>query len=175
MPSSIVVTIDPGLTGTGVAIWDALLWDMVQVPPFKTFNIYPSHPDRYWTDKFRHITQELEGYILTSSNVPGLLEVKHVVCEFPDYWVGDAKGQAAMERGDILKLAALVGGFLSMANALGVAVPTVVSPREWKGQLGKEAVEARIVRHFGEDACRKYTSHTWDAVGIGMWAKGIQL
>jgi hypothetical protein len=168
-----MIAIDPGITGTGVAIYygrESKLWGVAE-PPAYVCNIYPAHREGTevtWQDRMTHVAAQVKWLFDFSGFV-----FSECVCEFPDYWTGDAKGQAAAVNGDIMKLAALVGAILHMASERNIPV-TLVSPRVWKGQLPKEAVEYRIRKMLGAEATKDYKSHTWDAVGIGLWAKGVR-
>ena len=49
----------------------------------------------------------------------------------------------------------------------------LVTPREWKGQTSKEVIERRITARLGVEETSKIVAHALDAVGLGLWLKGV--
>jgi hypothetical protein len=82
---------------------------------------------------------------------------------------GSAKGYAVAASGDLVKLSCLVGMIAGLCKAMGIII-YLVPVAKWKGQLTKEAVIYRIEKILGK--CT-YEKDEWDAVGIGLWAKGL--
>ena len=71
----------------------------------------------------------------------------------------------------VLKLGILVG---SVMASLPEDVECRLLPvRTWKGQLPKRVVIDRIRRCLGNNACDGFEKDVWDAVGMGLWRKGL--
>lgn len=161
--NSRLVAIDPGLQGTGVAVWeeDTLVKaEVIRVPS--------SGRDWSWPRRADHIATQLMSYL------PGLAYLENrkntvVVCEYPEAF-GGVK-MMAWKTGDLVKLAFLVGLFSGrVAPAHFIPVPV----NTWKGQLPKQVVIDRLTKRIGKLRVRQLNiqTHAWDAVGIGMWARG---
>lgn len=88
-----------------------------------------------------------------------------VVSEFPAYH-GSPLG---WQTGDLQKLTFLVG---VIAGVLQPRTFTIVTPREWKGQMPKDVVIRRLIKRFGSEATIDWKKDAWDAVGIGLWKLG---
>lgn len=69
-----------------------------------------------------------------------------------------------------MKLVFLVGGLGHVARRVSGVLPVFITPEEWKGQLPKKVVLARLAKAFGKD--RKFRDHEADAVGMGLAAQG---
>lgn len=70
---------------------------------------------------------------------------------------------------DLLALSLVVGGVLALHKG-----GEIVRPREWKGQVPKNLMTARILRQLEPDErelCKKINDNhnVLDAVGIGLW------
>lgn len=76
-----------------------------------------------------------------------------------------SKSQISGLQGDLFQLAYLVGGYCSKAEQRSVPFK-IINAVEWKGQLTKEAVEARVKR-LNSKLIFKDT-HAMDAVAIGF-------
>jgi hypothetical protein len=156
-----MVTVDPGLNGTGVALWH-------RKQLVKTFVITPPRGDDLGGRMF-FILNEIQASCLSPAEkreIPDTLYGWHVAIEMPAYQEG-ATRQMGWKTGDLQKLTLLVGYLC--ADDWGAV--TLVTPREWKGQLPKAVVEQRIVRTLGADRCAALgvKTHAWDAVGIGLY------
>lgn len=180
--SRVILSIDPGITGTGVAVWMPDEWGENSLP-FDAFNIYPSGMlDSFplwagglhsayandWQSKAEVICAKLANHLLKRKHSPMI-----VFCEFPEYMEG-VRGHTAAVSGDLLKMTYLVGKLSEWARNEGSRfIP--ITPGEWKGNLSKGVVERRICRLMPEAGIQGYKSHTWDAIGIGLYAKGVSL
>lgn len=99
------------------------------------------------------------------------LKTKDIVecwIEGAETWEMSAKSLAAAERGNTFALAYMVGGYTSLCYKNGV-VPHIVKPSKWKGQLNDIRLAHRLKMLIGE----KYPQHIQEAVGVGMWVKGV--
>lgn len=157
------ISIDPGIAGTGIAIWSRKDWDF-NVPPLYVTNLMPQDHLDWVLNSERHV-KRLKAILEEWNVITGTIE-------FPQYFQS-ATGHAATADGKIYKLACLVGAFMGCIWDFGGGIEPVLV-NEWKGQLSKDAVIARIKRKCPEICNVSYPieSHSWDAVGIGMWAKG---
>jgi len=156
-----VLAIDPGINGTGYALWE-------KQPKGKTLRPVPSEVgvlrkrfDSYVTTA-NWIADQLEGY-----GTANLI----VTCEFPEFQTSASRSMGWM-RGDLQKLTYLVG-VLGRTFRGGSFEPVPVS--QWKGQLPKDVVTRRIVQELGTADCERLgiKTHAWDAVGIGLWRLGV--
>jgi hypothetical protein len=97
--------------------------------------------------------------------------IECVYCEWPSHMEGERGGVTA-RGGSLVKLAYIVGVMAEASRQRRVPfVPVPVI--QWKGQLSKENIQHHIRRILGERSCLPFKSHAWDAVGIGLWARGM--
>lgn len=159
-------SLDPGISGTGVAIWKDSEWKDRAALPVLTENLYPSARCTDWTERAETIGRKL---LELFNRYPPLF----VYCEFPEFQ-DSAKGYAVATKGDLQKLTFIVGFFAAMAWEKRAAfVPYKVSV--WKGQLPKPVVISRIIERIPGISEMKVSSHSFDAIGVGLYAKGIRL
>jgi hypothetical protein len=160
-PTQLMVTIDPGLNGTGVAVWNAERLVMSAVLSLR--HKIASHEN--WLHRISILDRGVEDYLrpLTS-------QMKLWVVEFPELHGGIA-GEASLRRGDLFKLAALCGRLTRTAHTLGASVE-FVHPTAWKGQLPKRVVIQRIRKFMGANAPPQLRDHESDAIGLGLWMQG---
>lgn len=96
--------------------------------------------------------------------------VRVVYCEMPILFEGEF-GHAVVAKGDLQKLTALVGAFLGVCSIHGIRFKPILV-NEWKGQMPKPVVNRRIRAILGVDT-KAYKRDEWDAVGVGLFAKGF--
>ncbi len=143
-----MITIDPGMTGTGWAIWDnGRLQRYGVITPPKNFK---------WQDKCLCVVKQLRALGWT-------MEGRQEAYVEQPALMGGAKGDVTARSGGLVKLTLLVGMIMNELDAKGVEV------RDWKGQLPKEVVEKRVRELLPK--C-KAKSHAIDAVGIGLYILG---
>lgn len=146
------ITIDPGISGTGYAIWDSrwkLLHHGVLLPPASLL----------WELKAYNLIEQLLGLVTSNSCVEGYIEMPQLF--------QSAGGLVTANSGALVKLSWFVG---MVCGGLRPHCPLrPVEVNQWKGQLPKEVVIRRIQRVL--PSC-KATSHDWDAIGIGLYIKG---
>lgn len=155
-----VVTIDPGVE-MGWAVWDCAKWT-VKCAPIETGVITRRAPT--WgvamKKSVRALFNELDRFWIVDSFI-----------EWPAFFQS-SKGQVSARSESLVKLACAVGwvaGYLDVRNVNNTFIPV----NQWKGQLTKPAVERRIKRILGADACKGFSSHDWDAVGLALYAQGF--
>ncbi len=157
-----VMFVDSGSGGTGWAVFDVLVCaNPLRAKPV-TVDVITSDADT-WQMRIAQIAEDLP--IMCRRN-----DVYHVVIEWPVLWAGSEKSHAAAASGKLLQLAAACGALIQgihlMRRAVGIML---VTPNEWKGQLTKHAVDARIMRAIGE----AYPNRVSDAVGMGLAVMGL--
>ena len=115
--------------------------------------------------------ENIEQIFYMSKKLNGILrQYKPLTCyiEGVTVWADSLKSITSAVRGNLIKLAYLIGSYSHTCELNGVAV-RIVTPQEWKGQMSKEVVAKRVYRAvhltFPND-------HITDAVGIGLYALG---
>jgi len=156
-----LLALDPGIRGCGVAL-------------------------------FRDRTLGWCAYVRSGSKAPDLLgvldmaqavvgwvepqEVHQLAVEWPQVYAG------SKQKGDPNDLIALAGVVAAVCTRFPGAVVTRYKPRDWKGQVPKEVIQARIlgdvrpgrlsieeVSAFRDAACPPSLQHNvLDAIGIGL-------
>jgi len=159
MQGDVVLTIDPGLGGTGVVAWDMNDWhnDLRSMNfQIQRFNMHTKE----WTIGSADIVADLKRWAHK-------MNVVKMYVEFPQAFQS-AVGQSAINRGDIFKLSFLIG---CIRGAFPYAAFEPVRVVDWKGQLPKEICIKRIKRLIPPEKWPKST-HEYDAIGIGLYLKG---
>jgi Holliday junction resolvasome RuvABC endonuclease subunit len=165
MKNSIRISIDPGIGTTGYAVWSNSDWDKL-VKPLQT-GILRGSSVNDWQLRAERTAQEL-FQVINSLQETGT--VIRVYCELPADMEG-AKARMVSKEGNIIKLSIMVGMIYRVCCELGIPVE-FVPVRSWKGQLPKEVVARRIAEKLNV-AIDLYPSHSNDAVGIGLYCKGV--
>jgi len=161
-----IVTIDPGTKTTGVAFWDRETWKDL-VPPTDVFAIAASSANNWYT-RMAGIIDALDGLFAERT-------VLRAYIELPTF-MQSHKGQTAAKSGSLVKLSAMFGAvYMSCHNIAAKVKPVRIV--DWKGQLPKNVTERRIRKRLGNLEHEggigvSVPSDCWDAVGIGLWAKG---
>lgn len=160
--SAVFVSLDPGQR-TGVAVWSEEARAR-RVPPISAalWTGGLGSVATTWEQRCQALSGRLENYLRGTN-------VSRVYCEMPAFFEGE-KGHAAAAKGDVVKLAFLVGVYAGICHGQRVGF-SVVPVRDWKGQLPKTVVIERIKRKLGK-GCGLYHGDQWDAVGIGLYVKG---
>ena len=151
-----MLSVDPGLQGTGWALWDhtGCLIKVGVITPSQTKPLFSRC--RWIANKLQEIEFDNKDFL--------------VVCEYPKFF-DSAMGQMVARRGDLVKLATLIGVIAGRCKSSSF-MPVGVN--EWKGTLPKTVVERRIRAIIGEKKCVRLgiKTHAWDAVGIGLYKQG---
>lgn len=159
-----LIAIDPGLQGTGVAVWH--LGKLVEA---RVIDVPSKLRGLPWTERAEFIATAIEQSLFARIGLQYRAAEFTVVCEFMEGF-GGAK-MMAWKTGDMQRTVYLIGlisGRIWPARFVPVNVGT------WKGQLPKHIVEERLRRRMGPALVKKLDPqlHAWDAIGIGMWARG---
>lgn len=155
-----VMCIDPGLGGTGIAFWQELCKPMDATDPDHCM-LASAREDLLWLTRVKHITDEVVAVIKTC-------KPDWVVIEFPELWASSEKSFTAAARGDLFKLTYLVGEIGREVWGITFRPPVLVTAGQWKAQMRKPVVHARIKRALG----LRYEEHIADAVGMGLSIMG---
>lgn len=156
---STLLALDPGLRGCGVALF---------------------RQDRTleWCAYVRSGSKALDllGVLDMARAVVGWVtphEVYQLAVEWPQVYVG------SKQKGDPNDLIALAGVVAAVCTAFPTAGVTRYKPRDWKGQVPKEVIEARVNKRLSDaeravlDGCgcpKSLRHNAVDAVGIGLHA-----
>lgn len=151
------ISIDPGLDA-GFALWDEATWAQC-VAPVRADLWRGRGPA--WQARAHSVANRFEAEICAGGCVGAY-------CEFPTFY-DNPGGHMVAKRGDLGKLYYVIGALGQVAERLDVPFELISVP-EWKGQLPKAVVNNRIVQRIG---ALDIKSHSWDAVGIGLYAKGF--
>jgi len=151
-----VLFLDPGVGGTGWAYYRNVDGGDYNLPT--TGVVFPKGAT--WQAKVRTVMASMSGVL-------SLYRPILVVAEFPRVWQ-EATSHASATRGDLFKLAYLVGALDRACEALDMGTVQLISPSDWKGQLPKDALKRRVEKLLGVS----YQDHELDAVGMGLAAMG---
>ena len=155
-----LVSVDPGLNGCGVAVWldNTLSWAG-----------YIKNPGALPTDMVRQV-EPVMGKLPWSLKL-GTENPVDLAIELPQvYTVSKSKG----DPNDLINLAVVVGAFLERWSTRGRQ--HVYSPGRWKGQVPKLIMVERIQKRLRPDEtasvdlpAKSLAHNVWDAVGIGLY------
>ncbi len=157
-----IMTVDPGINGTGWCLWEGgNQWEL-PIPPIKWGCLNGRRrKDRTWVQVTDELMERFNDVLM--QQMPA-----QVYCEFPQFF-DDAGGHMCAAKGDLGKLTFLVGRIAEACATFGIVfTPVVVNT--WKGQLPKDVVERRVCKKLGLEK-GTIKSHALDAAGIGVWAK----
>ena len=161
-------SVDPGVNALGWAAWRVDEWGDCAAPA-ECGVIKVRGLSRPWDQKLNDLMHDYRR-LVHMRFYPWITFV-----EWPEFRSGNAVGNAAAARGDLGHLCFAVGRHAEMvvAGSLLCAFEPV-SVSKWKGQLTKKAVMHRIAKKIGtqSQAGKPIASHAWDAVGVGLYAKG---
>jgi Holliday junction resolvasome RuvABC endonuclease subunit len=164
------LTVDPGLGGTGWALWSRSVFDKL-VPPTAsgTITLPQSMDDWPWQRRAKEIGNSLHSQVATRA-------IGEMYVEEPQFFEA-GKGIAAARTGDLVKLAVTAGVIIGACcgGRTGQLEPKWISIVQWKGQVDKEVVRLRVMKRlsgFPNWKPRTNTSHEIDAIGMGLFIKG---
>lgn len=160
-----VLCIDPGVRSTGFAYWRNL--SLRHLKPDET-GVWRAPSKVKWQKAVHNIAGQFLHFLYEDLCIESSSNLS-VVCEWPQLWTGSAKSMSSGSDGDLFKLAHLVGALDSVALDATTDMMTLVTPNQWKAQLPKEEIIARIHRKIGVT----YANHAADAVGIGFYLMGL--
>lgn len=165
-----LLSIDPGLNGTGCVLWlnGQPIAARVFHPLASQIKLDLSESDEL-VKRARNLANEIRFWAQRVIQYP--LPRLTVVIEFPEHHES-LKGRTARVTGSIDRLTFLIGvmaGVWTSWAQWDIRMPRV---RDWKGQLPKDVVTKRMIKRYGVPLVVKLNvrSHAWDALGIGEWA-----
>jgi len=167
-----VISVDPGFTTFGFAVFKYNDFQFSQVPTIVDSYSYTQKKGDAVTDSFgsKLITtmNEFRSKIHTYRATALLLFI-----EEPQY-MQSGKGVAALHRGDLVHLSMAAGVFIGYLFT-GLCMPVSIKPTQWKGNLPKDVINKRIKKIIGPEESKKLSNggHDWDAVGIALHQKGL--
>jgi len=150
-----LISIDPGVRGTGVA-----LWTPQKIEPLYTHLLQPD-PKLVWSQRMNYICDRLENLLYK-------YKPKDAIIEQP-LFLRSRVGIAAAASGNLVKLAMIAGAIMRVCIDYGCTTNTVL-PARWKGRKKKEETE-KVIRLLLPDLQAK-DHNVLDAVGIGLYHKG---
>src|SRR3990172_4120769 len=153
-----IACIDPGLSGTGIAIWQSISWNRKKPEPESVASFRPL--------SFMSGIKSIDKYL-------SIKKVSSVYLEQANYFGGGSvKGQMVAEKQDLIVLVEFIGGLKAICGMRGIKV-LMIPAIKWKGTLPKNVVQERILKIIpnAEEYCR--TSHAFDALGIGLATMGL--
>lgn len=154
------LTIDPG-DNTGWAYWDNSLNPVVGSFSYdKTLKGKPL--------QIQNLAAMFET-MLTNEFYRKGLKIEQVVIEEVSIWEKSLTSMASAKRGDLFKLAMVIGAYIDRCGAFYLPVK-LVKPNDWKGQLPDYAVARRVQQITGNEYANP---HIYSAVGIGLNEIGI--
>lgn len=156
---STLLTVDPSLTSTGLALWNyrtLIGTELLKVSP---------REGEHWLSVAQRMTMKFH-------DVLHVRQPHKVTIELPSFYASSS-GHMVAVRGDLIKLACIVGMFTRTAMEPGADV-RLVEPNEWKGQLPKDVVIQRVRDRIPEiDKKFAPKKDSWDAIGIGLYEHGL--
>ncbi len=157
------MTVDPGLGGTGWAVWDGDKFADL-VPPIAS-GVVARHGEGPWWWRAAYMSEEVLQLCWKHHVAIGYMEEP----EFMQSFVGGI----AARKGDLVKLTATFGMIAGCAfnNHIRPIVPVPIPM--WKGNMKDDLVTRRIVKHLPDYNPSSKTSHETDAIGIGLFIKGF--
>lgn len=155
-----MLSIDPGLTGTGYVVWQWWAGSVTPAVPIAAGVLTAPAGHHSLGVRARVLADRLRV-------LQGNVEPWTVVCEFPEYQESSGRSMG-WRTGDLQRLTFLIGVIAGRTEGTFIEV----TPHVWKGQLPKSVVQQRVINQLGSDVCEMLNlkTHAWDAAGIGLWA-----
>lgn len=153
------ISIDPGLSGTGVAVWESCgdgEWDL-----YEACSLALKSQDAY-VQKIAAILRQHDD------------EVEKVFIEEPCLMSSET-GTVAARSGALVKLCMIAGAIAGVSSLIakgdcnGIKVH-MVPVSEWKGTSPKDVTKERVMRALPNKVEKGRASHYYDAIGIGIHA-----
>jgi Holliday junction resolvasome RuvABC endonuclease subunit len=153
MSGPFMISVDPGLNGCGVAIWN--------VEKHLERASYVKNPG----DDFVSMVLAVARTIPRFSVLPNYL-----VTELPQVYT---RTRSKGDPNDLISLALFVGALAFYAGRGGYKL---YKPAEWKGQVTKEITELRAKKRLTSDelakielpSAKSLAHNVWDAVALGL-------
>ena len=153
------ISVDPGLGGTGYAVWKGKhTWG--ELNPFE-IGVINCRGDKPFEEQVKVIVGLLHKELYWK-------DVNEVALEWPKLHSGSAKSHMSAVKGDLFKLTYLIGALAQSFSSQKIVLVPVIN---WRGQLPEPVLKRRIEKLIKEDLS-EVTPHEIDAVGIGLYMQG---
>ena len=158
-----VLTIDAGVRNLGYAFWPLIKRgkNAKTRAPKHSGVVHPPKKGT-WEDGVHAGTCE---WLVTFVQIHA---VEYVVIEFVELWGDSARSMQAAKKGDLFRLAYLVGALGEATYALCDRRAVIATPTLWKGDMPKPVMKRRVRRALH----RRYKEHEYDAVAMGLRIMG---
>jgi len=153
------MSIDPGVSGTGVAVWELNDYEEEKELPIKTYSFFYKTKNEYM--------DKLDLIIFTHN-------IKECICENAAYFQGDVRGQVTATTGKLIKLAQFIGSIEEVCRRQNVKID-LIPVVKWKGQLPKHVTTRKVLEYLLDcpyNPKKPSHSHVFDAIALGMWKLG---
>lgn len=159
------VSVDPGLEGTGWAVWDRSSWDDL-APPVASGCLKPA---AHWPARWQW-WQVADGIAQNLQSICQRFDVRAGYVEKPMFMEG-GRGIVSARDDALVKLTATFGIVVGKCGGPHRPFCPVPIPL-WKGQTKSTLIESRIRKRFPKLKTEGSTDHEIDAIGIGLYCKG---
>lgn len=151
IPNGLWCSLDPG-QNTAIAYWQQ--GDLIGYSHY--FGV-----GKDWDTKVDSMINQLDTALKTTTPLS-------LFFENPKFF-SIGTGKVAAQSGSLVKLTTLVGVVRALCVRRGIqAIPVEIA--DWKGQMSKEAVKARVEKRLGRKIDE--VDHILDAIGIGLYVQG---
>ena len=164
------ISIDPGLGGTGYAIWSRERATKLE-NPIESGSIQAPVDGR--------LEVRMAWLCVAIRHICSQHSVLELVIEQPQFMEG-GKGLVAARDGDLVTLSILVGALCGSLwrceNGRDIAASYgthLVPVNVWKGNMSKDLTDTRVRSKLPKWKNQSDTTHESDAVGLGLYAKGM--
>ncbi len=166
---SFFLTVDPGLGGTGLAVFDT-----EQLAPINTAVLNFKTAKADWIDRATEIVEQLDAFLEKyNTKFHYLSAISTAYIELPAFFTSAKGASCATGKdggdSDLVKLAVLIGRFYEVFAMRSIKIK-FIRVNDWKGTLSKEAVIKRICSRL-KCPIDAYPNHVADSVGIGLFVK----
>lgn len=149
-----MITIDAGIGGTGVAVWEG--------GRFYEVNCISITTKKSWQDRCDLLCIEVEKLIDRHKIIFDLIAIEK------PFVAMSGKCLASAQSGDVIKLTLLAGRLWQLCWHYCNQFQWV-TVQEWKGQLPKKITEKRVIKRLPQLSEYQLTDHEFDALGIGLY------
>lgn len=178
--NGLCITIDPGVSRTGYALWELKDWGKI-VYPVECGILTPGTTGS-WEKRALGIKNKLGDLVSkdkklmalkTIEDLENLQLITRAIIEEPKYFADKAEGEMTAKTNSLGKLYMLVGLFLGVLWENNIETE-LVRVDHWKGQLEKPIVIQRIRRRLPDiDQRLAPKADSWDAIGISLGIQGF--
>lgn len=152
---SVLLSIDPSINNLGMAIWEVEKKRLIHYKLLHPMREMRKNEFEKSISMMRQLREYVEKYYI---NI--------MIVEVPEYWA--VGGFEARETGSMTKLMFVCGMICSLVEMEIINVLSMVTPRDWKGQLPKNVVKNRLRESYLENVdLLTLNDNVVDAIGIG--------